>query len=131
MKVDIHINERFAHALEVYLDTDLFQKHLRRGIFVCSDMYENQDPRNTMGRVKDIEHEEGSDIFTLEFDLEPFYESFAIECVTPILDVDCDSCGVIFDNDFFPTEEIFTINRIIKFQPTFIRSHKRGDKHES
>ena len=52
------------------------------------------------------------------------YDNFAIECVTPVLNVDCTSSGVILDNDYFPTEENFTINRIVKFVPTFLRSHK-------
>ena len=123
-QVSIHVNDRYVHAFENYINDELFEKHLKKGIFIVSNLFDEGDARNEFGKVVDIQHEDGTDEFNLLYRQNEMYDNFAIECVTPVLDVDCTSGGVVLDNDYFPTEENFTINRIVKFFPTFLRSHK-------
>lgn len=122
--VAIHVNERYVRAFENYINDDRYQKHLKKGIFIMSNLFDEGDPRNEFGKVVDIQHAEGTDEFDLLYHLNEMYECYGIECVTPVLDVDCTSGGIIVDNDYFPNEENFTVNRIVKFFPTFLRSHK-------
>ena len=118
------MNDRYVHAFENYINDEQFEKHLKKGIFIMSNLFDEGDARNEVGKVADIQHEDGTDEFNLLYRQNEMYDNFGIECVTPVLDVDCISGGVVFDNDYFPTEENFTINRIVKFFPTFLRSHK-------
>lgn len=122
--IAIHVNDRYVRAFENYIKDELFEKHLKKGIFIMSNLFDEGDARNEVGKVADIQHEDGTDEFNLLYCQKEMYDNFGIECVTPVLDVDCISGGVVFDNDYFPTEENFTINRIVKFVPTFLRSHK-------
>ena len=123
-QVSIHVNDRYVSAFENYINDALFEKHLKKGIFIMSNLFDAGDARNEVGKVVDIQHEDGTDEFNLLYRQNEMYDNFGIECVTPVLDVDCISGGVVIDNDYFPTEENFTINRIVKFFPTFLRSHK-------
>ena len=123
-QVSIHVNDRYVSAFENYINDELFEKHLKKGIFIMSNLFDKGDARNEVGKVVDIQHEDGTDEFNLLYRQNEMYDNFGIECVTPVLDVDCISGGVVIDNDYFPTEENFTINRIVKFFPTFLRSHK-------
>ena len=123
-QVSIHVNDRYVSAFENYINDELFQKHLKKGIFIMSNLFDKGDTRNEFGKVVDIQHEDGTDEFNLLYRQNEMYDNFVIECVTPVMDVDCTSSGVVIDNDYFPTEENFTINRIVKFVPTFLRSHK-------
>ena len=123
-QVSIHVNDRYVSAFENYINDALFEKHLKKGIFIMSNLFDAGDARNEVGKVVDIQHEDGTDEFNLLYRQNEMYDNFGIECVTPVLDVDCISGGVGIDNDYFPTEENFTINRIVKFFPTFLRSHK-------
>lgn len=123
-QVPIHVNDRYVRAFENYINDELFQKHLKKGIFIMSNLFDEGDARNEFGKVVDIQHEDGTDEFNLLYRQNEMYENYWIECVTPVLDVDCTSGGVVIDNDYFPDEENFTINRIVKFFPTFLRSHK-------
>lgn len=123
-QVSIHVNDRYIRAFENYINDELFEKHLKKGIFIMSNLFDEGDARNEVGKAVDIQHEDGTDEFNLLYRQNEMYDNFGIECVTPVLDVDCISGGVVIDNDYFPTEENFTINRIVKFFPTFLRSHK-------
>lgn len=123
-QVSIHVNDRYVSAFENYINDELFEKHLKKGIFIMSNLFDEGDARNEVGIAVDIQHEDGTDEFNLLYRQNEMYDNFGIECVTPVLDVDCISGGVVIDNDYFPTEENFTINRIVKFFPTFLRSHK-------
>ena len=123
-QVSIHVNDRYVSAFENYINDELFEKHLKKGIFIMCNLFDEGDVRNEFGKVVDIQHEDGTDEFNLLYHQNEMYDNFWIECVTPVLDVDCISGGVILDNDYFPNEENFTINRIVKFIPTFLRSHK-------
>lgn len=122
--VAIHVNKRYVRAFENYINEDSFNKLLKRGIFIMTNLFDEGDPRNEFGKAIDIQHEDGTDEFTLLYHMNEMYECYGIERVTPVLDVDCISGGIIVDNDYFPNEETFTINRIVKFFPTFLRSHK-------
>lgn len=122
--VPIHVNDRCVRAFENYINDELFEKHLKKGIFIINNLFDEGDARNEFGKVVDIQHEDGTDEFDLLYRQNEMYDNFWIECVTPVLDVDCTSSGVVLDNDYFPTEENFIINRIVKFFPTFLRSHK-------
>lgn len=122
--VSIHVNNEYVRAFENYINDDRFEKQLKKGIFIMSNLFDEGDARNEFGKVVDIQHEDGTDEFTLLYYQNEMYDNFRIECVTPVLDVDCTSSGVVFDNDYFPTVENFIINRIVKFFPTFLRSHK-------
>ena len=123
-QVSIHVNDRYVSAFENYINDELFEKHLKKGIFIMSNLFDAGDARNEVGKAVDIQHEDGTDEFNLLYRQNEMYDNFGIECVTPVLDVDCISGGLVIDNDYFPTEENFTINRIVKFFPTFLRSHK-------
>lgn len=123
-QVSIHVNDRYVRAFENYINDDRFQKQLKKGIFIMSNLFDDGDARNEFGKVVDIQHEDGTDEFDLLYRQNEIYDNFGIECVTPVLNVDCTSNGVVIDNDYFPTEENFIINRIVKFFPTFLRSHK-------
>jgi hypothetical protein len=123
-QVSIHVNDRYVSAFENYINDEQFEKHLKKGIFIMSNLFDEGDARNEVGKAVDIQHEDGTNEFNLLYRQNEMYDNFGIECVTPVLDVDCISGGVVFDNDYFPTEENFTINRIVKFFPTFLRSHK-------
>lgn len=123
-QVTIHVNDSYVRAFENYINDDRFQKQLKKGIFIMSNLFDDGDTRNEFGKVVDIQHEDGTDDFNLLYRQNEVYDNFGIECVTPVLDVDCTSSGVVIDNDYFPTEENFIINRIVKFFPTFLRSHK-------
>ncbi len=120
----IHVSERHVRAFENYINDELFQKQLKKGIFIINNLFDEGDARNEFGKVVDIQHEDGTDEFDLLYQQNEMYENYWIECVTPVLDVDCTSSGVVLDNDYFPTVEEFIINRIVKFFPTFLRSHK-------
>lgn len=122
--VAIHVKESCIRAFENYINDDRFKKQLKKGIFIMSNLFDEGDPRNEFGKVVDIQHEDGTDEFDLLYQQNEMYENYWIECVTPVLDVDCTSSGVVLDNDYFPTKENFIINRIVKFFPTFLRSHK-------
>lgn len=122
--ISIHVNDRYIRAFENYINDELFEKHLKKGIFIMSNLFDEGDARNEFGKVVDIQHEDGTDEFNLLYRQNEMYENYWIECVTPVLDVDCTSSGVVLDNDYFPTKENFIINRIVKFFPTFLRSHK-------
>ena len=122
--IAIHVNDRYVHAFENYINDEQFEKHLKKGIFIMSNLFDEGDARNEFGKVVDIQHEDGTDEFDLLYQQNEMYENYWIECVTPVLDVDCTSSGVVLDNDYFPTKENFIINRIVKFFPTFLRSHK-------
>lgn len=122
--VAIHVKESCIRAFENYINDELFQKQLKKGIFIMSNLFDEGDARNEFGKVVDIQHEDGTDEFNLLYRQNEMYENYWIECVTPVLDVDCTSSGVVLDNDYFPTKENFIINRIVKFFPTFLRSHK-------
>lgn len=122
--VAIHVNDRYVRAFEDYINDDRFKKQLQKGIFIMSNLFDEGDARNEFGKVVDIQHEDGTDEFNLLYRQNEMYENYWIECVTPVLDVDCTSSGVVLDNDYFPTKENFIINRIVKFFPTFLRSHK-------
>ena len=122
--VTIHVHEKYVRAFENYINDDRFKKQLKKGIFIMSNLFDDGDPRNEFGKVVDIQHENGTDEFNLLYHQNEMYENYAIECVTPMLNVDCISGGVVVDNDYFPNEENFTVNRIVKFFPTFLRSHK-------
>lgn len=123
-EVTIHVNDRYVRAFENYINDDRFEKQLKKGIFIMSNLFDEGDVRNEFGKVVDIQHEDGTDEFDLLYQQNEMYENYWIECVTPVLDVDCTSSGVVLDNDYFPTKENFIINRIVKFFPTFLRSHK-------
>ena len=123
-QVSIHVNDRYVSAFENYINDELFQKQLKKGIFIMSNLFDEGDVRNEFGKVVDIQHEDGTDEFDILYQQNEMYENYWIECVTPVLDVDCTSSGVVLDNDYFPTKENFIINRIVKFFPTFLRSHK-------
>ena len=120
----IHVKESCIRAFENYINDELFQKQLKKGVFIMSNLFDEGDARNEFGKVVDIQHEDGTDEFNLLYRQNEMYENYWIECVTPVLDVDCTSSGVVLDNDYFPTKENFIINRIVKFFPTFLRSHK-------
>lgn len=122
--VTIHVNKRYVSAFENYINEERFNKHLKKGIFIMSNLFDEGDPRNEFGKAIDIQHEDGTDDFTLLYNQNEMYENYSIECVAPMLNVDCISGGVIIDNDYFPDEENFTVNRIEKFFPKFLRSHK-------
>lgn len=122
--VAIHVKESCIRAFENYINDDRFEKHLKKGVFIMSNLFDEGDTRNEFGKVVDIQHEDGTDEFNLLYQQNEIYENYWIECVTPVLDVDCTSSGVVLDNDYFPTKEDFIINRIVKFFPTFLRSHK-------
>ena len=123
-QVSIHVNDRYVSAFENYINDELFEKHLKKGIFIINNLFDEGDTRNEFGKVVDIQHEDGTDEFNLLYRQNEMYDNFWIECVTPVLDVDCTSSGVVLDNDYFPIKEDFIINRIVKFFPTFLRSHK-------
>jgi hypothetical protein len=123
-EVTIHVNDRYVHAFENYINDDRFKEQLQKGVFIMSNLFDDGDARNEFGKVVDIQHEDGTDEFDLLYQQNEMYENYWIECVTPVLDVDCTSSGVVLDNDYFPTKENFIINRIVKFFPTFLRSHK-------
>lgn len=120
----IHVKESCIRAFENYINDDRFKEQLKKGIFIMSNLFDEGDARNEFGKVVDIQHEDGADEFDLLYQQNEMYENYWIECVTPVLDVDCTSSGVVLDNDYFPTKEDFIINRIVKFFPTFLRSHK-------
>lgn len=122
--VAIHVKESCIRAFENYINDDRFKEQLLKGIFIMSNLFDEGDTRNEFGKVVDIQHEDGTDEFDLLYRQNEMYENYWIECVTPVLDVDCTSSGVVLDNDYFPTKEDFIINRIVKFFPTFLRSHK-------
>ncbi len=122
--VAIHVKESCIRAFENYINDDRFKEQLQKGAFIMSSLFDDGDARNEFGKVVDIQHEDGTDEFNLLYRQNEMYENYWIECVTPVLDVDCTSGGVILDNDYFPTKENFIINRIVKFFPTFLRSHK-------
>lgn len=122
--VAIHVKESCIRAFENYINDDRFKEQLLKGIFIMSNLFDDGDARNEFGKVVDIQHEDGTDEFDLLYRQNEMYENYWIECVTPVLDVDCTSIGVVLDNDYFPTKEDFIINRIVKFFPTFLRSHK-------
>ena len=120
----IHVQESYIRAFENYINDERFKEQLKKGVFIMSNLFEVGDARNEFGKVVDIQHEDGTDEFNLLYRQNEMYENYWIECVTPVLDVDCTSRGVVLDNDYFPTKENFIINRIVKFFPTFLRSHK-------
>ena len=120
----IHVQESCIRAFENYINDDRFKEQLKKGVFIMSNLFDEGDARNEFGKVVDIQHEDGTDEFNLLYRQNEMYENYWIECVTPVLDVDCTSSGVVLDNDYFPTKENFIINRIVKFFPTFLRSHK-------
>lgn len=120
----IHVKESCIRAFENYINDDRFKEQLQKGIFIMSNLFDEGDARNEFGKVVDIQHEDGTDEFNLLYRQNEMYENYWIECVTPVLDVDCTSSGVVLEHDYFPTEENFVINRIVKFFPTFLRSHK-------
>lgn len=120
----IHVKESCIRAFENYINDDRFKEQLKKGVFIMSNLFDEGDARNEFGKVVDIQHEDGTDEFVLLYRQNEMYENYWIECVTPVLDVDCTSSGVVLDNDYFPTKENFIINRIVKFFPTFLRSHK-------
>lgn len=120
----IHVQESYIRAFENYINDERFKEQLKKGIFIMSNLFEVGDARNEFGKVVNIQHEDGTDEFNLLYRQNEMYENYWIECVTPVLDVDCTSSGVVLDNDYFPTKENFIINRIVKFFPTFLRSHK-------
>ena len=122
--VTIHVKESCIRAFENYINDDRFKEQLQKGVFIMSNLFDEGDARNEFGKVVDIQHEDGTDEFDLLYRQNEMYENYWIECVTPVLDVDCTSSGVVLDNDYFPTKEDFIINRIVKFFPTFLRSHK-------
>ena len=122
--VAIHVNKRYVRAFESYINDERFKKQLKKGIFIMSNLFEDGNPHNEFGKVVDIQHADGTDEFDLLYHLNEMYECYSIECVTPVLNVDCTSKGVVIDNDYLPDEENFTINGIVKFFPTFLRSHK-------
>ena len=122
--VTIHVKESCIRAFENYINDDRFKEQLQKGVFIMSNLFDEGDARNEFGKVADIQHEDGTDEFDLLYRQNEMYENYWIECVTPVLDVDCTSSGVVLDNDYFPTKEDFIINRIVKFFPTFLRSHK-------
>lgn len=122
--VAIHVKESCIRAFENYINDDRFKEQLQKGVFIMSSLFDDGDARNEFGKVVDIQHEDGTDEFNLLYRQNEMYENYWIECVTPVLDVDCTSSGVVLDNDYFPTKENFIINRIVKFFPTFLRSHK-------
>ena len=123
-EVTIRVNDRYVRAFENYINDDRFEKQLKKGIFIMSNLFDEGDARNEFGKVVDIQHEDGTDEFNLLYRQNEMYENYWIKRVTPVLDVDCTSSGVVLDNDYFPTKENFIINRIVKFFPTFLRSHK-------
>lgn len=118
------MKESCIRAFENYINDDRFKEQLQKGVFIMSSLFDDGDARNEFGKVVDIQHEDGTDEFNLLYRQNEMYENYWIECVTPVLDVDCTSSGVVLDNDYFPTKENFIINRIVKFFPTFLRSHK-------
>ena len=120
----IHVKESCIRAFENYINDDRFKEQLQKGVFIMSNLFDEGDARNEFGKVVDIQHEDGTDEFDLLYQQNEMYENYWIECVTPVLDVDCTSSGVVLDNDYFPAKEDFIINRIVKFFPTFLRSHK-------
>lgn len=120
----IHVQESYIRAFENYINDERFKEQLKKGVFIMSNLFDEGDARNEFGKVVDIQHEDGTDEFNLLYRQNEMYENYWIECVTPVLDVDCISSGVVLDNDYFPTKENFIINRIVKFFPTFLRSHK-------
>ena len=120
----ILVKESCIRAFENYINDELFQKQLKKGIFIMSNLFDEGDARNEFGKVVDIQHEDGTDEFNLLYRQNEMYENYWIKRVTPVLDVDCTSSGVVLDNDYFPTKEDFIINRIVKLVPTFLRSHK-------
>ena len=122
--IAIHVKESCIRAFENYINDDRFKEQLQKGVFIMSNLFDDGDARNEFGKVVDIQHEDGTDEFNLLYRQNEMYENYWIECVTPVLDVDCTSSGVVLDNDYFPTKENFIINRIVKFFPTFLRSHK-------
>ena len=122
--VTIHVKESCIRAFENYINDDRFKEQLQKGVFIMSNLFDEGDARNEFGKVVDIQHEDGTDEFDLLYRQNEMYENYWIECVTPVLDVDCTSSGVVLDNDYFPIKEDFIINRIVKFFPTFLRSHK-------
>lgn len=122
--VAIHVKESCIRAFENYINDDRFKEQLQKGVFIMSNLFDDGDARNEFGKVVNIQHEDGTDEFNLLYRQNEMYENYWIECVTPVLDVDCTSSGVVLDNDYFPTKENFIINRIVKFFPTFLRSHK-------
>lgn len=122
--VAIHVKESCIRAFENYINDNRFKEQLQKGVFIMSNLFDDGDARNEFGKVVDIQHEDGTDEFDLLYQQNEMYENYWIECVTPVLDVYCTSSGVVLDNDYFPTKENFIINRIVKFFPTFLRSHK-------
>lgn len=120
----IHVQESCIRAFENYINDERFKEQLKKGVFIMSNLFDEGDARNEFGKVVNIQHEDGTDEFNLLYRQNEMYENYWIECVTPVLDVDCTSSGVVLDNDYFPTKENFIINRIVKFFPTFLRSHK-------
>ena len=122
--VAIHVKESCIRAFENYINDNRFKEQLQKGVFIMSNLFDDGDARNEFGKVVDIQHEDGTDEFDLLYQQNEMYENYWIECVTPVLDVDCTSSGVVLDNDYFPTKENFIINSIVKFFPTFLRSHK-------
>jgi hypothetical protein len=122
--VAIHVKESCIRAFENYINDNRFKEQLQKGVFIMSNLFDDGDARNEFGKVVDIQHEDGTDEFDLLYQQNEMYENYWIECVTPVLDVYCTSSGVVLDNDYFPTKEEFVINRIVKFFPTFLRSHK-------
>jgi hypothetical protein len=122
--VAIHVKESCIRAFENYINDNRFKEQLQKGVFIMSNLFDDGDARNEFGKVVDIQHEDGTDEFDLLYQQNEMYENYRIECVTPVLDVDCTSSGVVLDNDYFPIKENFIINRIVKFFPTFLRSHK-------
>ena len=120
----IHVQESYIRAFENYINDERFKEQLKKGVFIMSNLFDKGDARNEFGKVVNIQHEDGTDEFNLLYRQNEMYENYWIECVTPVLDVDCTSSGVVLDNDYFPTKEDFIINRIVKFFPTFLRSHK-------
>lgn len=120
----IHVQESYIRAFENYINDDRFKEQLQKGVFIMSNLFDDGDARNEFDKVVNIQHEDGTDEFNLLYRQNEMYDNYWIECVTPVLDVDCTSSGVVLDNDYFPTKENFIINRIVKFFPTFLRSHK-------
>lgn len=120
----IHVQESYIRAFENYINDERFKEQLKKGVFIMSNLFDEGDARNEFGKVVNIQHEDGTDEFNLLYHQNEMYENYWIECVTPVLDVDCTSGGLVIDNDYFPTKENFIINRIVKFFPTFLRSHK-------
>lgn len=120
----IHVQESCIRAFENYINDERFKEQLKKGVFIMSNLFDEGDARNEFGKVVNIQHEDGTDEFNLLYRQNEMYKNYWIECVTPVLDVDCTSSGVVLDNDYFPTKENFIINRIVKFFPTFLRSHK-------